>query len=104
MNHFVYRLIPPRPTFGPDTMSDDEAAIMGSHGAYWSEHVETGTAIVFGPVLDPAGNWGLAVVAAASEADVVKLRDADPAITSGLCTAEILPMAIAILAPAAAPG
>ena len=28
MTHFVYKLVPPRPTFGPGDMSDDEVAII----------------------------------------------------------------------------
>lgn len=100
MSHFVYRLVPPHPTFGPGTMTGTEAAIMEAHNAYWSQHVAAGTAIVYGPVLDPAGTWGLAVVEVDTETDVHTLRDADPAVTSGLCTAEILPMAIAIVATA----
>lgn len=99
MSHFVYRLVPPRSTFGPGAMSDAEAATMQEHAAYWSEHVAAGTAILFGPVLDPAGTWGLAVVSADAEPDVEALRDADPAVATGLCTAEILPMAVAVLAP-----
>jgi uncharacterized protein YciI len=102
MSHFVYRLVPPRPTFGPGAMSDTEAATMQEHGGYWARHVATGTAIVFGPVLDPSGTWGLAVVEATNETDVHALRDADPAVSSGLCTAEILPMAIAFVAGSAA--
>ncbi|HEX9548896.1 MAG TPA: hypothetical protein VF942_16265 [Acidimicrobiales bacterium] len=33
-SHFVYRLVPPRPTFAAD-MTDDEKAIMAEHAAYW---------------------------------------------------------------------
>ena len=56
MNYFLYRLIPPRPTFDKD-MSEAEAAIMGRHVAYWQRLVERGTANVFGPVSDPSGAW-----------------------------------------------
>src|SRR5262249_9375708 len=41
VNAFVCKLIRPRATFAND-MSDDEAAIMGSHVAYWQEHVDRG--------------------------------------------------------------
>lgn len=98
MSHFVYRLVPPRPTFGPDTMTDDEAATMADHAAYWSTLVAAGDAVVFGPVMDPAGTWGLAVVEADTEAEVRALRERDPAVSTGLCTGEILPMAVAVVA------
>jgi hypothetical protein len=40
------------------------------HGAYLRNYVEAGTVIVMGPVLDPAGSWGLAVFGASSEDEV----------------------------------
>lgn len=100
MSHFVYRLIPPRPDFGPGTMTEEEAAIMGDHAAYWGQLVGRGAAVVFGPVLDPAGTWGLGVVEADTDGDVRAIRTGDPAVSSGLCSAEILPMAVAVVAGA----
>jgi uncharacterized protein len=96
VSHFVYKLIPPRPTFDAD-MNDDEAAVMGQHGEYWQGLVDSGRVIVFGPVSDPTGAWGLAVVEADSEDDVRSLGGADPAVTSGLATFEVLPMPVAIV-------
>ena len=95
MNHFLYKLIPPRPTFDKD-MSETEAAIMGRHVAYWQRLTERGSAIVFGPVSDPAGAWGLAVVEADTNEQVRALGDADPAVVSGLARFEVcaLPGAI----------
>ncbi len=78
MSYFLYRLIAPRPTFNND-MSPDEAAIMGQHVAYWQHLADRGTAVVFGPVADPAGPWGLAIVQADSEEEVQTLRLDDPA-------------------------
>jgi uncharacterized protein len=99
MNHFLYKLIPPRPTFDQD-MSEDEGEIMGRHVAYWHELADRGTAIVFGPVSDPAGAWGLAVVATETNEQVRALGDADPAVMSGLARFEICPMPGAIVAQA----
>jgi uncharacterized protein YciI len=101
MNHFLYKLIPPRPTFDQD-MSEDEGAIMGRHVAYWQELAERGTTLVFGPVSDPAGAWGLAVVAADTNEQVRALADDDPAVVSGLARFEICPMPGAIVAYAPA--
>jgi uncharacterized protein YciI len=91
VNYFAYRLIPPRPTFAAD-LSDTEAATMGEHVAYWQQHLEAGRVLIFGPVADPAGSWGLAVVAADDEDEVRTLGKSDPAVTSGMCTFEILAM------------
>ena len=59
--HFVYKLVPPRPTFASD-MDETEAALMSKHAAYWRDQLDHGTVIVFGPVMDPAGVWGLGVL------------------------------------------
>ena len=96
MSHFLYKLIPPRPSFDKD-MSDAERAIMGAHAGYWQELVEQGTAIVFGPVSDPAGVWGLAVVDAGSEQEVRELGLADPAVTSELARFEVCAMPLTVV-------
>jgi uncharacterized protein len=98
MGHFVYKLVPPRPTFDND-MSDDEAAAMGRHAGYWQERLAEGRVVVFGPVSDPSGTWGLAVVEAETADEVRALGAADPAVRSGMCTFEVLPMAVAITRP-----
>jgi len=97
VNHFLYKLIPPRSTFDQD-MSESEAAIMGRHVAYWQALTERGTALVFGPVSDPAGVWGLAVVEAESSEQVSALGDADPAVASGMARFAVCPMPGAIVA------
>jgi uncharacterized protein len=89
---FVYRLIGPRPTFAVD-MDDEERATMGEHAAYWNRLMADGRVVAFGPVNDPAGSYGLAIVLAEDVSEVEALRAGDPAITSphGL-RAEIAPM------------
>ncbi len=81
MAYFLYKLIPPRPAF-PDGMSDAESAIMQRHFAYWAAHVESGTAVVFGPVVDPSGNYAIAVLELEDGADPSALGVEDPAITA----------------------
>jgi uncharacterized protein YciI len=97
-NFFLYKLIPPRPTFAVDA-TPAEAAVMARHAGYWQQLTEAGTAVVFGPVADPAGAWGLAVVTAQGEGDVEALGAADPAVTSGLATFEVHPMPGATAGP-----
>jgi uncharacterized protein YndB with AHSA1/START domain len=94
--HFLVRLIAPRPSFAFD-MSPEEKAMMGAHGTYWREQLAAGRAIVFGPVNDPAGPWGLGVIRAADEAEVRRFEAADPAVSSGRgFRYEILPMLAAV--------
>lgn len=97
-NVFAYKLIPPRPTFALD-MTETEAAVMAEHVSYWTKLRDQGIAVAFGPVFDPAGAWGLAVVEVASEAEVHQIRDNDPAVRTRTGTAQIHPMPGAILRP-----
>ena len=39
MMHFVYKLVPPRPTFALD-MDETEAELMGRHAAYWRDQLD----------------------------------------------------------------
>lgn len=94
--YFLYKLIPPRPTFAAD-MTQAEAAVMERHAAYWQGLVDAGIAIVFGPVADPTGTWGLAVVKAEAADDVHALGVGDPAVTSDLATFEVYVMPNAIV-------
>src|SRR5262245_19663236 len=86
--YFVYKLIPPRPTFGVDA-TDDEQATMCRHAAYWQGLMDRGGVVIFGPVSAPSGAWGFAVVTAEDEQELQGIAAEDPAITSGLCTYEV---------------
>ena len=86
MPTFVFRLKAPRPNFALD-MTDGEREIMGRHAAYWQPLVDAGDMVVFGPVLDSTGSWGLGVVEAEDEEQIRAFAANDPAVTSG--TAEI---------------
>ena len=65
--HFVYKLVPPSPTFAVD-MDETEAELMGKHAGHWQDQLDQGKVIVFGPVMDPAGPWGLSVLETEDEA------------------------------------
>jgi uncharacterized protein YciI len=87
---FLYKLIPPRPTFVQD-MTEAERKAMEEHGIYWKGLTDRGIAIVFGLVLDPKGPWGVAIVEVADEADARVLGSNDPAVKAGL-TFDVYPM------------
>jgi len=92
MMGFVFRLIPPRPSF-PMDMSVDERTTMMDHIGYWSNLTEQGRVLVFGPVGDPDGAYGIGIVLAENQAEAEVLRDRDPAIRSQFgFTTEIAPM------------
>jgi uncharacterized protein len=95
-NHFVYRLIPPRPTFHLD-MCEAERAIMNEHVSYWEAQTAAGKVVVYGPVVTDTESWGLGVFTAEDVQRAREVLDADPAISSGLATAELASMAVAVL-------
>ena len=97
MGYFVYKLIAPRPTFAQD-ITDAEAKLLKVHGKYWSDLADRGIAVLFGPVLDPKGAWGLAVVETKDEAAANALGVNDPAIKADAgFRFEVYPMSQAIL-------
>jgi hypothetical protein len=91
---FFIRAQNPRPTFHLD-MTPDERSIMERHVAYWSEKAAQGTAIVFGPVMDPNGVYGIGVYQVQDETEMRELLEHDPA--NGLLRYEVLPMARAVI-------
>jgi uncharacterized protein YciI len=94
--YYLLRLIPPRPTF-PQDMTEAERKVMQAHVAYWTERVKEGRMIVFGPVADPAGPWGVGVLCVKDDAEAHELKDQDPVVVSTLgFRYEVLPMPRAI--------
>ncbi|MGZ3845041.1 MAG: YciI family protein [Flavisolibacter sp.] len=75
---FALKLIPSRPDFA-QTMTDEERALMQEHAAYWRGYMNRGKVIVFGPVLDPSGVYGLGIVAVDEEQEVKEFIAGDPA-------------------------
>jgi uncharacterized protein YciI len=91
MATYFFKLIPPRPTFR-ETMTPEERAIMNRHVAYWTARQKEGKVPAFGPVFDSSGSYGIAVVAAETEAEATDLRAGDPVVSTGLFREEIYPM------------
>lgn len=77
--HFALKLIPPRPGFAMD-MSDQEREIMQQHVEYWNGLLSKGIAVVFGPVFDPNGAYGLGVVEVDDEDQLKEIMEKDPAV------------------------
>ena len=68
---------------------------MDKHVAYWSEKAAQGIALVFGPVMDPKGVYGIGIYKVQDEAEMRALIDHDPA--NGLLKYEVLPMLRAVV-------
>jgi hypothetical protein len=93
---FFCRLVPPRPSFALD-MRPEELAAMQRHVGYWTALLQRGTALVFGPVADPAGPWGLGVLRVREGESLDTFIGEDPAIQAGIgLRYETLPMMKAV--------
>lgn len=91
MKRFLLRLIAPRPTFAQD-MTEAERRVMREHVAYWKGLFDKRIAVVFGPVLDPKGVWGVAIIEVADEAEGKALVANDPTVKAGVGAIELYPM------------
>ena len=86
---FALYLLPPRPDFAL-TMSNEERGIMMKHVEYWTDLMNKGKVVVFGPVMDPKEIYGLGVVKVDTDSELKSLIDNDPA--NGLNQYEFFPM------------
>lgn len=66
---------------------------MQQHAQYWADQFKTGKVLIIGPVLDPKGAFGMAVVEC-SEAEARAMADNDPSVKAGLNKIEVLPMRV----------
>jgi uncharacterized protein YciI len=78
MPHFFLKLVAPRPTFAMD-MNNAEKAMMQQHLLYWKGRQDKGEVVVFGPVMDPAGSYGMGVIEAADDIAARAFAAGDPA-------------------------
>jgi uncharacterized protein YndB with AHSA1/START domain len=76
-HYFLFRLLPPRPTFMHDATAE-ELDLMRVHGVYWRGKLAEGKVVAIGPVADPAGGWGVGILRVATEAEVEGLTSNDP--------------------------
>ena len=89
--HFFLKLIPPRPTFA-QTLTEAERKIMQEHAVYWKDLMGKGICIVYGPVFDPQGEYGIGILGVEDESIVQDIQLNDPAVKDGLNSYEIYPM------------
>jgi hypothetical protein len=76
--YFFIKLIPCRPDFS-QTMTDVERGIMMQHIVYWKALMAKGKVVVFGPVMEPAGAYGMGVVQADEVKELEEFLAGDPA-------------------------
>ena len=92
MPHFFCKLIAPRPSF-PFDMNESEKALMNEHAAYWAGMCKEGAVLVFGPVIDSNGPYGMGIFEGTDENEIKRRTDADPVVKAGIgFKVEITPM------------
>jgi uncharacterized protein len=90
--HYYIRLNPPRPSFAMD-LTYEEKKIMQEHGAYWRDLQSKGYVLVFGPVMDPKGVFGVGIIEVEDESMLADFEKNDPALKAGN-TYEVYPMRV----------
>ena len=59
-------------------MNDQEKAMMQEHFLYWKRRQDCGDVLVFGPVLDPEGPYGMGIVSLTDESRGPRIRSRRP--------------------------
>jgi uncharacterized protein YciI len=97
--HFHCKLTSPRKTFAADMTAREREAML-AHVDYWRPRVDAGVVIAMGPVADPDGVWGVAIVEAPSLDELRAWQARDPAILADIGIAYVnLPMLSIRVAP-----
>ena len=76
--YFVVKLISEQ-LKNPAQFSEEDKVIMQKHSLFWKNLMEGGNVLVYGPVLDPNGAYGLGIVTAEDKEVVYQMLSGDPA-------------------------
>ena len=80
----------------PFEPTDEEARIVGEHYAYLQSLRSEGRLVLAGPSALPADTFGLGIFDQDDRAEVEAIVALDPAVRSGIMTAEVRPFRIAV--------
>jgi uncharacterized protein YciI len=75
-------------------MSESERALMMEHGAYVRKFFDAGSVLIYGPVMDAAGSFGMAVLEMEDMAEAERFAQGDPSVKAGVNRYAIAPMRI----------
>lgn len=95
MPTWVYFLHPPRDRF-IETITEEEAALMGAHAAYLEQQLTDGVLVLAGPTFGDT-NTGITIFDAEDEEAARAIMLADPAIAAGMMKPELRPMRVRFL-------
>jgi uncharacterized protein YciI len=94
MGEFVCILRPPRQSFVED-ITEEERKVMSRHFHYLQGLLEQGRLVLAGPSLGPV--FGISVFEADDLEHARRIVADDPAVSSGLQTAEVSPFRVSLL-------
>ena len=80
----------------PFEPTEDESRIISEHYVYLKQLRAEGRLVLAGPSALPGDTFGLGIFDQENRAEVEAIVAADPAVTSGIMTAEIRPYRIAV--------
>jgi len=80
----------------PFEPTEEETRIVSDHYAYLQQLRAAGRLVLAGPSVLPGDTFGLGIFDLKDRAEVEAIVAADPAVTSGIMTAEIRPYRIAV--------
>ena len=75
-------------------MSPEERRLMNEHIRATMQHFAAGKILIFGPVMDPNGVFGMAVFEAKNADELRQILDDDPPVKAGVVRYEIFPMQV----------
>ena len=97
VKYYFGKLISPRPSF-PHDITPAEAQLMKEHQVYWRNFMDQGYVVVFGPVADPKGFFGILVLELPDDLDARALMMDDPVLRANIGFGfELYPMPSAVL-------
>ncbi len=73
-------------------MSGEERALMQQHATYMKHRFVEGGLLVYGPVLDPEGSFGMAVLQVETEEELRSFIANDPTVRAGMNRYTAAPM------------
>ncbi|MER8912843.1 YciI family protein [Mesorhizobium sp. M0761] len=91
MKSYLCKYIPPRSDFLA-TMTTDEEEWMKQHGAFLDDLLEKRLIVAHGPVMGPAGGYGVSLYRIADDLDIEAITSEDPIVKNGAGHYEHHPM------------
>ena len=96
---FIYRLKLTRPALLVDGPTPEEAAALAAHGQHLSRLASESVVLLAGRTqVDTPDAYGIVLFRAACLQDAEAIMASDPAVSSGVMSAELHPYAIAMIA------